>query len=554
MQKYLFLLGLALTVAGLVAGLLTAQWLPIPSILLALGAILITFYIGVFLSRHRSFWQKRSTQTSANAVIATVAVIVILGFVNFLAARYPLRLDLTENQLFTLSKQTQQIVANLPKSLKVWVFQRTPNPNEKELLENYRRYGDNFSFEFVDPQLQIEPARRFGVTEFGEVHIEYGDKKQLVQTLRPEQSLSEVTLTNAIVKVQRDRSPVVYFLQGHGEVALEQEEGSLSAAVKSLEEKGFTTQMLNLSQLSQIPDNASAVIVAGAKRKLFAGEVQALQDYLSAGGSLLLLIDPQTDPGLESLLEEWNVQLDESVVVDASGFGSAVGLGPLTPLITTYTDHPITENFSGGISVYPLARTVDFDDDDQENIAGEPLLITSEQSWAETEFNQQENAQVEFNPERDRSGPLNLGVALSRPIKEDKAQSEKQTEEEATDSPVSEEKVDTNSEADNEQVTEEASANSETNKQPEARLIVIGNSTFATNGWFEQQLNGDVFLNSVTWLVNDDEQALSISPKEPTNRRLNFTPVHAGVLTWLALVIMPLLGFITAGVVWWRRR
>jgi ABC-type uncharacterized transport system involved in gliding motility auxiliary subunit len=88
----------------------------------------------------------------------------------------------------------------------------------------------------------------------------------------------------------------------------------------------------------------------------------------------------------------------------------------------------------------------------------------------------------------------------------------------------------------------------------EARLVVYGNSNFATNGWFEQQLNGDVFLNSVSWLSKRDEQALSIRPKEQQNRRINLTQLQAGGLGWTALVITPLIGFTTAGVMWWRRR
>jgi ABC-type uncharacterized transport system involved in gliding motility auxiliary subunit len=91
-------------------------------------------------------------------------------------------------------------------------------------------------------------------------------------------------------------------------------------------------------------------------------------------------------------------------------------------------------------------------------------------------------------------------------------------------------------------------------QKAESRLVVYGNSNFATNGWFEQQLNSDVFLNSVSWLSKRDEQALSIRPKEQRNRRINLTAVPAGLLGWTALAIVPLIGLTTAGFIWWRRR
>lgn len=85
-------------------------------------------------------------------------------------------------------------------------------------------------------------------------------------------------------------------------------------------------------------------------------------------------------------------------------------------------------------------------------------------------------------------------------------------------------------------------------------MAVIGNSTFATNGLFDQQLNGDVFLNSVQWLANDDEQPLSIRPKDPTNRRIVLSQIRAGLIFWLSIVVFPLLAFVLAVLIWWRRR
>jgi ABC-type uncharacterized transport system involved in gliding motility auxiliary subunit len=84
--------------------------------------------------------------------------------------------------------------------------------------------------------------------------------------------------------------------------------------------------------------------------------------------------------------------------------------------------------------------------------------------------------------------------------------------------------------------------------------VIIGNSRFISDGLFGQQLNGDVFLNAVQWLANSEQPTLSIRPKEAKNRRLNLTPLTANLLLFLALLFVPLLGFIGAGITWWRRR
>ncbi|NMG22773.1 ABC transporter, partial [Brasilonema bromeliae SPC951] len=88
----------------------------------------------------------------------------------------------------------------------------------------------------------------------------------------------------------------------------------------------------------------------------------------------------------------------------------------------------------------------------------------------------------------------------------------------------------------------------------ESRMVVLGNSDFAINGLFDKQLNGDVFLNSVTWLSQQDQQPLSISPKEVKNRRINLTAAQALLLELSSLVILPLIGLVTAAIFWWIRR
>ena len=84
-------------------------------------------------------------------------------------------------------------------------------------------------------------------------------------------------------------------------------------------------------------------------------------------------------------------------------------------------------------------------------------------------------------------------------------------------------------------------------------MVVMGTSQFVTNGWFDQQLNSDVFLNSVSWLSKPDQQSFSISPKKATNRRINMTTIQVGLLV-LGWLIWPLLGLVIGGTIWWKRR
>lgn len=523
--KYLLLVGLFLLFMGLSAMAVIGNWEPISLGLIITGIVAIGIWLILqgsndLTSPAQAFWGKRSTQAGTNAAFAMLAFVVIVGLINFLGIRYNYRLDLTENNLFTLSPATQQLVRNLNQPVKMWIFDQTQYPQDKELLENYRRQGTNFSFEYVDPNSNPGLAKRFGVKDVGEVYLESGEKRQFLQRVRETEPLSEQTITNAIQQIKSDRTAKAYFLQGHGERSLETTEASLSEAVQGLKDKNFQVEPLKLAESKEVPQDATLVVIAAPQQALFEGEVTALKEYQKRGGNLLVTVDQKTNiASLEPILQDWGIGIDDRIVVNASEF-QVKGLGPTAALVSSYGNHPITQEFKNRYSFYPSARPIDVVKV-VESVKSTPLLLTSEQSWAESNPNQ-----LEFNAESDRQGPLILGIALSRPLQLATPQpSPTPNQENKSDKP-----------------------------NQETRMVVLGNTDFATNGLFSQQINGDVFLNSISWLSQQDDRLLSIRPKEQKNRRINMSFLQASLLAWLAIIIVPFVGLLIAGFLWWRRR
>jgi ABC-type uncharacterized transport system involved in gliding motility auxiliary subunit len=166
-------------------------------------------------------------------LITTIALITITVLINFLTIRYSIRIDLTENQIFTLTAQSQAIASQLNKPLKVLIFDRNIDTETQTLLQNYQRYSQNFSYQLVDPQQEISLAKKFNVQSLGEIYLESGTNQQKVESLVTPlgTNVTEVQLTNAIAKMQRDRTSHLYFLQGHGEPILNATEAGFSQAI-----------------------------------------------------------------------------------------------------------------------------------------------------------------------------------------------------------------------------------------------------------------------------------------------------------------------------------
>lgn len=550
--KYLGWLAPVFIIMGISAGVVAGSWGALPVGLMIAGGVVLLLWLLAEWRSLPTFFGKRSTQAGTNAVVATLAVLVILGLVNVLAVRYVNRIDLTENQIFTLAPQTQEVVENLEAPAKVWIFwdgETAPNPIDRELLDNYRRESENFSYEYVDPQLRPGLAREFGAQSLGDVYLEVGENRRRVQTISPQERLSERQLTNALLQAGSDRQPTAYFLQGHGERPLEDGQGGLSESRRLLEGENYRVEPLNLTQAGEIPPDADVVILAGPRRSLLEGEVQALQNYLQGESGLLLLVDPDTDPGLTPLLDDWGVNLDNLLVIDPTG--EALGLGLTTPLVQTYGEHPITEDFAGGISFFPEAQVVELVES-QPDIETAPLLITNEQTQA-VEIPESGEIQLD-TAEIDVQGSVVLGVALSRPVED----SGDATTDEAVESPTGDGADTPDADEAGDDITEEETVEEETADEaedtPEARMVVIGNSSFMVNGLVNQQLNGDVLLNSVAWLSQQDDQALSIRPRDVTNRRLVLDTQQWIIIALTAIVILPLIGFGGAIALWLKRR
>jgi ABC-type uncharacterized transport system involved in gliding motility auxiliary subunit len=498
----LLFIGITLSVAGIVAAEVADNWSITPTMLLILGIALCLLGLWLWGNEYK-FWQRRSTKEGIGAIAKTAIALAIIGLINWVGISYNQRWDFTENLVHTLSAQSQTIVSNLKQPLEVFIFDHNINPKLANLLQNYRDYSDKFQFKLINPEQEIGLAQKFGVQSLGEIYLQYGNKRQKLNTGNAAlgETLNETRLTNGIAKIKRDRPNNIYLLQGHGEASLEPIEGGLGQSIKNLEDKGNHLQSLNLASTGKIPDNADLIMIAGGTRKLLAAEVSSLQQYLKTSGNLLLLLSPNADINITPILQNWGIELDQRLIVNGSGAGGVMDFDPAVAIVNNYGKHPITASFGNGISLFPEARPLKILA--KAGILSTPLAITSQQTWAESDLRSE---QITFDQTKDIPGPLYIAIASER-------------------------------------------------EQPKpSRLVIFGSSTFATNGWFEQQLNGDILLNSISWLVGEDRDPLSIRPKEAANRRINLSSLQAFVISWLAIRIMPFMALVIAVYLWWKRR
>jgi ABC-type uncharacterized transport system involved in gliding motility auxiliary subunit len=503
LARFIGTAGAAMLIAGYLRYSIQGELLTFSKVVLAVGAMLVLASIAIGFGGILRFFSKRSSQQGTNTTVLGVAVIAILVIVNFVGFRHHKRFDLTTEKLYTLSDQTKQIVGGLQKDVAIVHFDKSPNTALDDQMAEYTSLSRHLKFQNIDPQQKPEIAQEYGATRMGDVILASGPRKEHLESGGVP---SEEDITSAIIKVTQDKLKTVCFVSGHGEKSLSDDgENGYTHVDAGLKKENYVTKTINLVSENGVASDCSVVVVPGPTQAFFPQEAEMLNKYLAGTGKALILVDPQTDPKLGQIFQAWNTSVGDNVVIDASGVGRLFGAGPAIPLVANFGDSPITKNFAGSMTFFPLARTVSIADKAKTDPQAVEFLKTSPRSFTVANLKQGRN-EVTYDPKTSTLGPLSLGVAASRKP-----------------------------------------------NGGEARVVVIGNSEFAANPYLGQQKNGDLFYNTVNWLAQD-ENLISIRPKAQTNRRVTLTEGQASALRWLDLFVLPGIVIFSGVYIWWKRR
>jgi len=475
---------------------------------LGLGLLVAAAVVGADSLRERlgSGEARRASKYGTSALLTTLLSIAILGGLAFLSTRYQKRFDWSEAGIHSLSDQSRQVLEGLDRDVEALaLYPELDAGPVRQLLERYRYLSERFSYEVVDPNERPDLLERHGITrsELGQglVRLALGEESTLVK------EPTEESLTNAMVKLTRTGDKKVYFLLGHNERAVEGE-GAEAAdgygrAADALRNENYQVGTLLLATQAEVPEDADVVVVAGPTRPLLSEESEALDRYLRRGGALFALLDPRANTNLAEDLRRWGVEAGDDIVIDRvlALFGQA-----MTPIAQRYGAHPITEGMSErDATLFHAARSVRGRPQDGADLT--EIVLTGENSWAETDMARlEQDSQAEFG-DGDLKGPVPIAVAGTLPGE----------------------------------------------GEAEARLVAFGDADFASNEMLESYRNRDLFLNSVNWLLGDVE-AISIRPATSRASRFRLSQEDFLRIRSLSLFVLPEAIAVLGVVVWWSRR
>ncbi|MFH0823242.1 MAG: Gldg family protein [Pseudomonadota bacterium] len=494
-----------------------------------------------FASTHRQLLLGGGT---AFGVVIFLAILVSLQYI---VVQHPKRWDITKAGQYTLAPQSKQIIGSLKEkgiSLDIIAFYENTEFSGKDkaraLFDQYREVYSGVNYTFLDPDQKRAEAKKYDVQAYPTVILKTPSKEERITTC------DEETFTNALVKLLRTESKKVYFLKGHGETSPQSaEQDGFSIAKKHVEKQNYQTDEIVLLQNPAVPKDAAMLIIAGPTVDPADPELSSIRDYVKAGGKILVMLNPFKTPKLAAMLKEYGFETSEDIIVDK--MSRVLGGDYLMPVVTTYVDFPITKNFNVA-SFFPEARSVRVLSQPAPNSEPKELALTGPVSWTINEA-QLKSGNATFDEKTGIKGPVSVmavSTVTSSPETKEGAPAKPEGEKEFTDeSPA----------AKAEGKTPDANKGSDTAPQrpAKARIVVIGSSQFASNKYFSLQGNGDLFMNTVSWLA-EDENLISIRPKSPKARPVMLTPGQSWLIFLVAVVMAPLSWPIVGSIVYFYRR
>lgn len=452
-----------------------------------------------------------------NSVILIFGILILI---NIIASRFFFRIDYTEDQRYSLSDATKNILTSLdePITITAYFSEDLPPDIEKvrqdfrDILVEYASYSNGqIVYEFINPSESQESEMKaqqsgiqpivINVRERDQVKqqraylgsvVQLGDKKEVIPFIQPGAAM-EYTLSTTIKKLSVKVKPQIAFLQGNGEPSL----NAMQQLIKQLSVL-YDVRTVEFNDTMGIPQQYKTLIIVAPKDTIPKKYFNYLNEFLAQGGRILIALNRvegdlrqgtgrSVYTGLSDWLNKKGIDVEDKFIVDASSSNVMVrqqtGIFvmntpvkfPYLPIITNFVKHPITEGLES--VVLPFASPIDLNPKDT-TVIMYPLAITSEKSGLQSP---PINFDVMKNWGPTDYGLSSLAVAVA--------------------------------------VEGKIAGNTDT------KMVVFGDGDFAVNGEGQQaqQLQGDnvsFMSNAIDWL-SDDTGLIALRTKGVTARPLD---------------------------------
>lgn len=390
---------------------------------------LLLFLTTQSIQKRRYSVSVHNISMGAYSSITVVIGIALAVIVNLIAGQIPTKytnIDITTNQLYTITDQTKELLASLNDDVTVYVLSSEDGVDStiSQTLKSYEEASSHIKVEYIDPlvnpqfassystsnlsqnSLIVETAKRYKVISYNEMYeteIDYSTYSQNVTGYD-----GEGQLTSAISYCTSDDMPKIYIISGHNEYTLD------SGFTTALEKENIDYETISLMEYDAIPDDAECIIIHAPEKDFSEDDANKVIDYLNNGGKAFITTEyvEEQMPNFEKILSEFGLTIEKGYAVDTNAGNYYQTPIYLLPNVE-YSDETTGLTGSHTYVMAPYAEAIAVPDVDVDSITYTKLLTTSEKSLVKTDV---KNATSFDKEEGDIEGPLCIGVKAEKTL------------------------------------------------------------------------------------------------------------------------------------------
>lgn len=266
---------------------------------------------------------------------------------------------------------TQKLVASLTEPVLVSLF-FPPSSDVSEQVSGYFAdlgKGSKLQVTTYDHALEPAKARELGVSSNGTVVFQRGGRKETLfvgqdlDKARAQLKTLDKDVQKKLLLVARAQR-TIYLTTGHGErsedaMAAEDRRASVSLLKNELRGQNYEVKSLSAAEglASDLPKDASAVMILGPKDPFTQPEADAVAAYAQRGGKLFIALDPENPHDFKELTTPLGLKFTPVTLVSDTAYARKTGTKSDRSIIGTksFSSHPsVTSNSRGSYPMFAM--------------------------------------------------------------------------------------------------------------------------------------------------------------------------------------------------------
>jgi hypothetical protein len=476
-----------------------------------------------------SFSNLRRWSIGLNVCLNILLALSVLVMVNYLSRDYHTRFHWSTRTRNVLSPLTLRFLHSLTNDIKVTLYY---DKNERlystvaDLVNEYKLANPRIQVDTVDYIRDVAKAQKIkeeyklsAATDKNLVIFDCGGKLQFVPgdaltqyiiqqvpdakerefIRKPAAFEGEKAFTAALLAVTNPKPLVAYVLQDHGEHPFDsgdQNYGYLKLNAL-LYQNYIQVHPLSLLGTNVVPLDCHLLILAGPQVPIPEPELEKIDQYLTQGGRMLVLLHARSPVvGLNKLLAKWGVEVGNEVIKDPDH--TVLGMDLMVRDFNR--QHPVVDKLVGSELYLIRPREV--------GKLRSPSAAADAPTVEELAFS---GPHASAGDARPRQYPLIVAV-------------------------------------------EKGAIKGNVTERGSTRMVVVGDSLFLANTPIESADNRWFAWHAINWLLARTQLLQGVGPKSVLEYRLVMSRNQLRAAQWLLLGGMPGSVLLLGGLVWLRRR